>query len=94
MHTPFAGFGDEDAYPELLDRAAVLITHLVQNHPLPDGNKRAALLLTALYLEQRPDVGDTGRRSRRRHGRADRCGQRLARRGPGMACEPHGLSPV
>jgi death-on-curing protein len=29
----------------------VLITHLAQNHPLPDGNKRAAFLLTARFLE-------------------------------------------
>jgi death-on-curing protein len=29
----------------------VLITHLAQNHPLPDGNKRAAFLLTARFLD-------------------------------------------
>jgi hypothetical protein len=47
IHAPFASFGGEEAYPELLDQAAVLIAHLAQNHPLPDGNKRAAFLLTA-----------------------------------------------
>src|SRR5215218_7840133 len=41
IHAPFASFGGQDAYPELLDQAAVLIAHLAQNHPLPDGNKRA-----------------------------------------------------
>ena len=51
VHVPFAGFGGEPAYPRLLQRAAVLIVHLTQNHPLPDGNKRAAFLLTARYLE-------------------------------------------
>jgi death-on-curing protein len=50
IHAPFASFGDEEAYPELLDQAAVLIAHLAQNHPLPDGNKRAAFLLTARFL--------------------------------------------
>jgi death on curing protein len=51
IHAPFASFGGEEAYPELLDQAAVLITHLAQNHPLPDGNKRAAFLLTARFLD-------------------------------------------
>ncbi len=51
IHAPFASFGGEEAYPELLDQAAVLIAHLAQNHPLPDGNKRAAFLLTARFLD-------------------------------------------
>ncbi len=50
IHAPFASFGGQDGYPELLDQAAVLIAHLAQNHPLPDGNKRAAFLLTARFL--------------------------------------------
>jgi death on curing protein len=52
LHAPFAAFGGEPAYPTLLRRAAVLIVHLAQNHPLPDGNKRAAFLVTAQYLER------------------------------------------
>ena len=52
LAAPFAGFGDAEAYPTLLDRAAVLITHLARNHPLPDGNKRVALALTILFLER------------------------------------------
>jgi len=51
VHAPFASFGGESAYPELLEQAAVVIAHLAQNHPLPDGNKRAAFLLTARFLE-------------------------------------------
>jgi death on curing protein len=51
IHAPFASFGGEDAYSGLLDQAAVLITHLVRNHPLPDGNKRAGFLLTARFLD-------------------------------------------
>jgi death on curing protein len=27
------------------------MAHLAQNHPLPDGNKRAAFLLTARFLD-------------------------------------------
>ena len=40
-----------EAYTELVDQAAVLITHLVENHPLPDGNKRAGFLMLARFLE-------------------------------------------
>lgn len=52
LEAPFAGFGGQDAYPEMLDQAAVLISHLAGNHPLPDGNKRVALALTILFLER------------------------------------------
>jgi death on curing protein len=48
---PTRGFGGEDAYPSLLEKAAVLIEHLARNHPLPDGNKRAAFLAVWLFLE-------------------------------------------
>lgn len=51
IHAPFASFGGEAAYPDLVDQAAVLLAHLAQNHPLPDGNKRAAFLLTARFLD-------------------------------------------
>jgi death on curing protein len=51
LHAPFAGFGGSEAYPDLVDQAAVLIAHLAQNHPLPDGNKRAAFLLAARFLD-------------------------------------------
>jgi death-on-curing protein len=50
VHAPFASFAGEDAYPTLVEQAAVLIEHLARNHPLPDGNKRAAFLLTARFL--------------------------------------------
>ena len=56
---PRAGFGDQDAYPDLIEKAAVLVEHLARNHPLPDGNKRAAFLSVWLFMEQndRPFVG-------------------------------------
>lgn len=50
INAPFASFGGTEAYPDLLDQAAVLVTHLARNHPLPDGNKRAAFLLMARFL--------------------------------------------
>lgn len=52
LAAPFAGFGDEDAYPTLEFKAAVLLERLVRNHPLPDGNKRTAFAMTVDFLDQ------------------------------------------
>lgn len=51
LHAPFASFGGVEAYPTLIEQAAVLLEHLARNHPLPDANKRAAFLLTARFLD-------------------------------------------
>jgi death-on-curing protein len=51
LSAPRAGFGGQDAYPTLIEKAAVLVEHLARNHPLPDGNKRAAFLSVWLFLE-------------------------------------------
>jgi death-on-curing protein len=51
LHAPQAGFGDDDFYPNLIDKAAVLTTHLAWNHPLPDGNKRAAWACLVMFVE-------------------------------------------
>jgi death-on-curing protein len=51
LAAPQAGFGGEEAYPILIEKAAVLVEHLARNHPLPDGNKRAAFLSVWLFLE-------------------------------------------
>ena len=51
LHAPFASFGGTEAYPTTIDQAAVLMRHLAQNHPLPDGNKRVAFLLMARFLD-------------------------------------------
>ena len=60
LATPSAGFGDQDAYPTLIEKAAVLVEHLARNHPLPDGNKRAAFLSVWLFMESngQPFVGE------------------------------------
>jgi len=42
LHAPQAGFGDEDFYPDFVDKAAVLVVRIAKNHPLVDGNKRLA----------------------------------------------------
>lgn len=50
LASPRAGFGDQDAYPTLIEKAAVLVEHLARNHPLPDGNKRSAFLAVERFL--------------------------------------------
>jgi len=39
LRAPAAGFGEEDFYPDVIDKAAVLTCRLAWDHPLPDGNK-------------------------------------------------------
>jgi death-on-curing protein len=60
LAAPGAGFGGEEAYPGLIEKAAVLVEHLARNHPLPDGNKRAAFLSVWLFMEVngRPFTGE------------------------------------
>ena len=66
LHAPAAGFGDDDFYPDLYDKAAVLACRIAWNHPLPDGNKRAAWACLVLFLDLNggtwspdpPDVAD------------------------------------
>ncbi|HVE45239.1 MAG TPA: Fic family protein [Acidimicrobiales bacterium] len=66
LHAPAAGFGAEDFYPDIIDKAAVLTCRLAWNHPLPDGNKRAAWAALVVFLDLNgcswkpdpPDVDD------------------------------------
>lgn len=41
----------QDAYPDLIEKAAALLQSIVNNHPLVDGNKRLGWLSTAVFLE-------------------------------------------
>ena len=50
LHAPQAGFGDEEFYPLLLEKAAVLVDRIARNHPLPDGNKRLAWQSLTVFL--------------------------------------------
>ncbi|MDA8283297.1 MAG: Fic family protein [Actinomycetota bacterium] len=66
LHAPSASFGGEEFYPDVIDKAAVLTCRLAWNHPLPDGNKRAAWAALVLFLDLNrivwspdpPDVDD------------------------------------
>jgi death on curing protein len=46
VHRPRASVLGNDAYPDLLTKAAALLHSLARNHPLIDGNKRLAWLAT------------------------------------------------
>ena len=66
LHAPMAGFGNEEFYPDIVDKAAVLCWRLARNHPLPDGNKRAAWAALVMFIDLNsgrwlpdpPDVDD------------------------------------
>lgn len=47
---PRATVFGQDAYPDTLAKAAALLSSLVNNHALVDGNKRTALVATRLFL--------------------------------------------
>jgi death-on-curing protein len=49
VHRPRASVLGQDAYPQLLDKAAALLHSLAANHPLVDGNKRLAWLATYVF---------------------------------------------
>jgi death-on-curing protein len=51
LHAPQAGFDDTDFYPDVYDKAAVLACRIAWNHPLPDGNKRAAWACLVLFVD-------------------------------------------
>lgn len=68
LHAPQAGFGDVDMYPDFVDKAAVLLVRLAMNHPLPDGNKRAAWVSMRMFVAMNgwswdpyPDLDDAER---------------------------------
>ncbi len=69
LHAPQAGFDDQDFYPDIYDKAAVLCWRLARNHPLPDGNKRAAWATLTLFIDLNegqwepgpPDIDDAER---------------------------------
>lgn len=51
LHAPASGFGGEEFYPDFVDKAAVLVVRLTKNHPLLDGNKRAAWGSLRLFVD-------------------------------------------
>lgn len=47
----FQTFGGCDLYPSILEKSARLAYGIIRNHPFLDGNKRAAALAMATFLE-------------------------------------------
>nr|WP_203621254.1 type II toxin-antitoxin system death-on-curing family toxin [Streptomyces anulatus] len=60
-HRPSAAMFGEEAYPDLIDKAAALLQSLAVSRPLFDGNKRTAWLSCVTFLamngvDLRPDI--------------------------------------
>jgi death-on-curing protein len=60
VHRPRTTVLGQDAYPDLLTKAAALLHSLARNHPLVDGNKRLAWLATYVFLAKNDVVLDPG----------------------------------
>lgn len=65
-HRPSAAMFGEEAYPDLIDKAAALLQSLAINHPFFDGNKRTAWLSCVTFLaingvDLRPDIDEAER---------------------------------
>lgn len=51
LHAPQAAFGGHEFHVGVIEKAAVLVCRLAWNHPLPDGNKRAAWAALVMFLD-------------------------------------------
>ncbi|PZT72007.1 MULTISPECIES: type II toxin-antitoxin system death-on-curing family toxin [unclassified Streptomyces] len=61
VHRPSAAMFGQEAYPDVLEKAAALLQSLSVNHPFFDGNKRTAWLSCVTFLvmngiDLRPDI--------------------------------------
>lgn len=52
LAAPFAGMGETAFYPDPAQRAAIVCSRIIRNHPLPDGNKRTGYLCMLIQLER------------------------------------------
>lgn len=48
---PFAGFGDQEFFPTMEEKAAALAHALIKGHPFVDANKRTGMTAAASFLE-------------------------------------------
>lgn len=58
LYAPQAGFGEDEFYPNVYDKAAVMVCRLTWNHPLVDGNKRAAWASLIMFIELNEGIWD------------------------------------
>lgn len=52
LAAPFMGFGSTLFYTDPTQRAAIVCSRIIRNHPLPDGNKRAGYLCMLIQLDR------------------------------------------
>ncbi len=52
LSVPGSGWQGQEAYPDPAQKAGLLAARLAKNHPLPDGNKRAAWLAMIEFIER------------------------------------------
>ena len=52
LSVPGSGWKGQEAYPDPAQKAGLLAARLAKNHPLPDGNKRAAWLAMIEFIER------------------------------------------
>lgn len=50
LAAPHATYAGVDFYPDDRDKAGILCSRIVKNHPIPDGNKRLGLMLMLEFL--------------------------------------------
>lgn len=53
LAAPLQSFDGQMFYPTVVEQAAVLLEHIVRNHPFMDGNKRTGWRACHLYLKTR-----------------------------------------
>lgn len=51
VEAPKSGFGYQEHYESLIEKAAALMRGLAQGHPFVDGNKRCAWLSAVVFLQ-------------------------------------------
>ncbi len=51
LNSPLATFDGADLYPDIVEKVAMLLNSITNNHPFIDGNKRTAFVVTATILE-------------------------------------------
>ena len=49
---PRATFDGQELYPDIFEKATVLMESLINNHPFVDGNKRTGIACAVLFLQQ------------------------------------------
>ena len=52
LTAPSAAFEGLEFYPTFAEKAAILCSRLIRNHPLPDGNKRVGFLCLVEFVER------------------------------------------